>query len=496
MSFAQIPSHSYASAYRDSIASSSNPKADVTDVYAFRSWDNPKNAVFILNTNGGQNPSDGPLFSGFDDDVVYRIHVDNDMDGSANDFVYEIQFESETNLDQGLAGSILPLTGTFDESGRYRSISSLTGEGSEGIHLKQTFRVIEKSDGRSKVLFSGQSLPVVPANVGKRTMPDYEDLAAQGIHIDSEEGIKAFAGQRSESTYGDVGAFLDSLNFARNPAFLTEAENYDDHRNAFGENRFEFTNVNSIVIEIPIDRLTKDRVGPDSTQAPFLGVYGSAHEKVDSTAHTKHGKYCKNKSTYKQISRMGNPTLNLLINDINVKDHYNRSKPEYDSQFQEYVKNPIFANYLQSSFGLPVPPSPRLDILQILYRYPGQHIDPQSGRCEEPCADLLHLNVAVPPTMPELQSRLGALLSPDPAGLPNGRRPNDDVFDITMRAFGGPLYLAAGDGINFANNLPGSGTEDGPGYGDYSGNKLDVTTNGVVKEFPYLATPHPANGYR
>ena len=142
--------------------------------------------------------------------------------------------------------------------------------------------------------------------------------------------------------------------------------------------------------------------------------------------------------------------------------------------------------------GLPVPPPPRLQLLQILYKYPGQEVDMETADCGTPCADLLHLNVQIPPTAPNMQSRWGALLSPDPAGLPNGRRPHDDVYDITLRASGGPVYIASriGDGVNFLDGAPGAGTDDGPGYGTISGNRLDVTTNGIVGEFPFLPTPH------
>ncbi|HET9220597.1 MAG TPA: DUF4331 family protein, partial [Terriglobia bacterium] len=87
---------------------------------------------------------------------------------------------------------------------------------------------------------------------------------------------------------------------------------------------------------------------------------------------------------------------------------------------------------------------------------------------------------------------MGALLGGDPAGLPNGRRPNDDATDFGLRVVGGPVprALRLGDGVNFANGMPGAGTADGPGYGYVPGNRLDVTSNGIAVEFPFLPTPH------
>ena len=64
----------------------------------------------------------------------------------------------------------------------------------------------------------------------------------------------------------------------------------------------------------------------------------------------------------------------------------------------------------------------------------------------------MRLDLRVPPTAPEKQSRLGAALSADRAGWPNGRRPNDDVTDIAVRVVGGTNYIAnhVGDGVTFA----------------------------------------------
>ena len=46
---------------------------------------------------------------------------------------------------------------------------------------------------------------------------------------------------------------------------------------------------------------------------------------------------------------------------------------------------------------------------------------------------------------------------PDAAGCPNGRRPNDDVTDIAIRAVAGVLLNAGpclGDGVNFNGVRP------------------------------------------
>jgi hypothetical protein len=92
------------------------------------------------------------------------------------------------------------------------------------------------------------------------------------------------------------------------------------------------------------------------------------------------------------------------------------------------------------------------------------------------------------------------VLAGDPAGWPNGRRPNDDVTDIALRVVSGVLLGVAvpnlGDGVNFNVGAPGAGTADGPGYGTVPGNRLDVTANGIAGEFPFLPTPHDGRNRR
>ena len=75
------------------------------------------------------------------------------------------------------------------------------------------------------------------------------------------------------------------------------------------------------------------------------------------------------------------------------------------------------------------------------------------------------VNLEIPPTAPANQRRLTVLSSApdatfgcvssvslaDPAGFPNGRRPNDDVTDVALRVVAGVLrgpVPCLGDGVN------------------------------------------------
>ncbi len=468
-----------------------DPGANISDLYAFRSWEDPSKVIFILNVLGGQNPGDGPAYFHFSDDVKYRINIDNDMDGDASDIVFEFNFNFESRPAYGELNFPLPYIGNPQIMSRpeLQGIVSLDGDGSEGITLLQRYSVSEIRNGyiRSQ-LFRGEKLIAVPSNVGPVTMPDYEMLASQGIYKDETHEMRVFAGQRTDVFFADTGALFDGAAPRRIPPVLTPEEELNNSINPFGINNFRGRNVQSIVLEVPIEKLTKDLQAAGESQTPFLGIYASASRELFGSAHNKHTRY---QERDQQISRMGNPMVQTLIIDTPNKDIYKKTLPKNDVKFSELYSDPPLARPPTSEiFGVPIPPAPRVDLISMFLKYPGQNVD--GGECGYPCADLLRLDVSILPTVPENQHRMGAIMGTDPAGMPNGRRPGDDVVDFTVRAIGGPALISGllGDGVNYANGVPGAGNLDGVGYGDIPGNRLDVTSNGLVKEFPFLPTPH------
>ncbi len=505
----------WAASHREAPLIALDPAADNTDTYAFRSWVDQDKVVFIMNVIPGQEPGDGPNYFNFDDNVLYRIHIDNNQDGIAEDIVYE--FRVETEIRSVLPGLNFPLSYVGNPAlagAGLGGITALDGPGSEGLALRQTYTVTEvrskkgkKGDddddddddrkGKKRRLFKGQTLVAVPSNVGPATMPDYEALAAQGIYTDPYTGIRVFAGQRAETFYIDLGAVFDTVNLRRPVPALTVAEDTNDAANPFGVNRFSGFNVNSIVIEVPIDRITYDYKSAETTDTPVIGMYAST-SRQEKTIRTRpdgddndddDNELIRGKGKFVQISRLANPLVNELIIDTPTKDRWNASEPEDEAQFQKFFKNPSLALALNLIFGLPVPATPRFDLLSLFLKYPGQALDGEN--CGSPCSELLRLDLSVSPTPPEDQKRLGAALSADPAGFPNGRRPNDDVTDIAIRVVGGQAFIdnRVGDGVNLLEDAPGAGTGDGLGnYGN--GGILDVTANGIAGEFPFLPTPH------
>ena len=483
-----------AASHREAPLIALDPAADNTDTYAFRSWQDPSKVVFIMNVIPGQDPADGPNYFNFDDEVLYAVNIDNNQDGKAGDIVYEFRFKTENRPALGQLEFPLPYVGNPKiPVAPLQGITKLDGPGSEGLTRRQTYTVTEVRGKKRTELFKGQKLVAVPTNAGPATFKNYEDLASQGIYTDASTGIKVFAGERAETFYIDLGAVFDTANLRRFPPLLSAAEDADDTKDPFGINRFSGINVNSIVIEVPISRITLDGKSAEQTSTPVIGTYAStARQKVkvlgdDGTAKTQ--------GPWVQVSRLANPLVNELIIDTPFKDRWNSQEPEDEAQFQEFYKNPSIAVALELIFGVPVTTTPRTDLMSVFLKYPGQSLS--GNNCGNPCAELLRLNLKAPTTQPESQKRLGGLAG-DAAGFPNGRRPNDDVTDIALRVVGGANYIAglAGDGVNFLGGAPGAGVNDGPGYGAIPGNRLDVTVNGIAKEFPYLPTSYDGRGRR
>src|SRR5215471_11574497 len=484
-----------AASHREAPLIALDPSADNTDVYAFVSYDeanlnriaNERRVTFIMNVNPGQDPSDGPNYFNFDDEVRYAINIDNDRDGKADDIVYEFRFKTENRPVGGPGGltSPLPYLGNSHILAvpQLQGITALDGAGSEGLTRRQTYSVTELRRGKRAELFRGRTLVAVPSNVGPATMPSYPALAAQGIYTDDANGIRVFAGQRAETFYIDLGAVFDTLNLRRYLPALTGPGEDNDNVNPFGVNRFSGFNISTIAIEVPTTRITSDGKPASTTKNPVIGMYAETDRRKVRVLH-KSGEPDDGEEDerFVQVSRMANPLVNELIITTPFKDDWNAAEPQNEANFQAFYKNPVVAAELNLVFHVPIVPidgssaNDRTDLMSLLLKYPGQALS--GTNCGRPCAELLRLD-RVRPTAPENQSRLGAALGGDPAGYPNGRRPNDDVTDIVVRVVGGTNYINAhiGDGVNFLAGAPGV-------VG------ADITANGIARNFPFLPTPY------
>ena len=144
-----------------------------------------------------------------------------------------------------------------------------------------------------------------------------------------------------------------------------------------------------------------------------------------------------------QVSRLGNPLFNEVIVPMAEKDLWNALPPSADSKFAKYVEHPELARLLPVLYPGVFPhlaglKAARADLVAILLTGIPSGIIPgfqnYTGKVQ---ADMLRLNMAIPPaTKPNIYGILGG----DLAGFPNGRRVQDDVVAIELRAIAGVTY--------------------------------------------------------
>jgi hypothetical protein len=439
---ALAPASLLASSHREAPISALDHSADVTDWYAFVSYDHPDRVTLILNVDGFLEPSNGPNYFPFDPNVRYVMNVDNNQSGIPSiQFVFSFKTEiRQPGVFTGFVGGI----------GGFPPITSLDGPGSEGLSLRQTYTITMIKNGVATDLTGGKTLYAVPSNVGPQTMPKYNTLFNQGIY-DLGNGVSVFAGTVDDPFYIDLGAAFDSLNFRMGVGgILPPAEDADDTHN-YAPDAVAGFNVNSIALEVPITMLTVDgQMHNANEKQAVIGTYGST-ERQRITVRRKTGTV-NGEGAWQQVNREGNSLINELIIGTGSKDLFSVSDPANDGQFANFVLNPLLAQLYSSVLGIPVPPAPRNDLLILVQYMPP--ICPGCGPSDAgPVADLLRLNTGIPPTAVGSQKRLG-FLAGDLAGFPQGRRPIDDVVDIASRAVAGILVnpkmygAAIGDGVN------------------------------------------------
>jgi hypothetical protein len=459
-----VPQSAFASSHREAPITALDHTADITDFYAFASYDHPGFVTFVLNVDPFLQPSNGPNYFPFDPSIVYQIKIDNNHDALA-DVVFQFRFQTQildAGLPVGYAGAGNGIDAPANSPAPIKpgtpivppAITSLTGEGATGLSLQQTFTVNMIKDGRYVALTNGSPLIAVPSNVGPRTMPDYDALAAQGIYDlrgGGVSGVRVWAGTAADPFFIDLGATFDSLNYRAGPGVeaLTPEQDSDDQMNS-APNSVAGFNVNTIAIEVPIGLLTSDgNIHPANDPKATIGAWATTSRTEFSIRQSPRS--VQHFGNLAQIQRFGNPLINELVIGTGSKDYWSMSEPVKDSQFAAFDLDPLIARVFNAVYGFNIPTPSRTDLLPLVtYAAPIAAAGTPAG----PIADLMRLNTGVPATPKASRKRLG-LIAGDPAGYPNGRRLTDDVVDITERvAIGGVLVK----GFNVApNNLLGDG---------------------------------------
>src|SRR5580698_5290129 len=168
---AVLPMQLSASSHREAPITALDQKADITDWYCFVDPSHPDHLVMILNVDPFLEPSNGPNYFPFDPNILYEMKIDNNRDGIP-DVTFQFRFTTQIQAPSLFTGFVGGIAG-------FPQITSLSGPGSEGLSLRQTYTVTMVKNGKSIALGAGQTLYAVPSNVGPETMPNYQSLFTQ-----------------------------------------------------------------------------------------------------------------------------------------------------------------------------------------------------------------------------------------------------------------------------------------------------------------------------
>ncbi len=451
------------SSHREAPAISKDPVADNTDTYAFVSPNRPDTITIISNYIPGEIPAGGPNFYEFGEDVLYEINIDNDGDAD-KDFSFQFRFHTQVRNGETFLYNTGPITSLDSPNWNRRQLYS--------VSLKR------EHDDEAQVL--GSNLISPPCNIGPRSTPHYADLANAANHT-LAGGIRVFAGQRADPFFVDLGSIFD-LGALR----PLQSHHLIPLPDAPGVNTLRDSSVHTIAIQLPISMVTRNRNVPTNPAdaASVLGIYASAYRRR-ITVHESNGSQ-DGAGPWVQVSRLANPLFNEVIVPMGDKDRWNAVDPNDDSEFLKYVQHPELAKLLPVLYPGAFPnlaglSAARADLVAILLTGIPNGIVPgfQNFTGNTP-ADLLRLNVAVPPTASP--NPLG-LVAGDAAGFPNGRRLQDDITTIELRAIAGLTYPLVNPSYTVDAVVPA--ITDG----------LTIANSGVqyLDHFPYVG--HPKDGF-
>ena len=377
-----------ASSHREAPDIAEDQLVDNTDVYSFISPTNPDRLVIVANYVPLLLPQSGPNFYKFADDARYEIHIDNDGDAKP-DLTYRYTFDTQVKNGNTFLYNVGPVESLW----------------SQNLNVMQTYRldrINEKTGQRTRIL---EKAPVAPWNVGKRSFPNYENVALQAVQ--AAGGVTSFAGPRDEPFFVDLHVF-DLLGVGGSPTT-------------------DGVNVMSLVLEVPITEVAKGNArpasgstGPDSV----VGIFASSSRSQirilrKSRSEDDYGKMI-------QVSRLAWPLINEVIIPLKDKDKFNRSAPHNDvANFGAYILDPEvpkLLNLVLNAGCADTPAGGRTDIVGLL--------SPNGTAA----ADLLRINISQGQT--NAQSH-----------FPNGRALADDVTDtlLTVACNNGS---AIADGVN------------------------------------------------
>jgi len=481
----------FASSHREAPFITTVPKVDATDFYLFMSYEAGRSdyVTLIANYLPLQDAYGGPNYFSLDPNALYEIHVDNNGDAK-EDITFQFRFKNSlkaTALAIGDKSVPIPLI----QSGTVAEPKAAT------LNVNESFTLdIVRGDRRSGTRASitnatgGSATFDKPVdNIGKKTIADYAAYAAKHVYTVTIPGCgmpgKVFVGQRKDPFAVNIGTIFDLVNapvgVITDPALINAVPNPLDSKN-----------VTTLALEVHKSCLL---AGSETVIGGWTSASLRQARIIDPAP--KAGLQASDKAggAWVQVSRLGMPLVNEVVIGLPDKDRFNASRPKDDAQFATYVTNPTLPALIASVLGLgnAAPTNlPRNDLVTTFLTGIKNVNQPANVVASEE----LRLNTAIAAVPFAQQNRLGIvgnLLAhgSDNAGFPNGRRPKDDVVDISLVAVMGGLCMANGD-----NDALGFGAACKPSAVPLGATSLklhDAVDQAVVpllSAFPYLYTPN------
>ena len=335
--FAGWAMSAFASSHREAPLIANDPLADNTDVYAFRSPDNPNTITLIACFIPFELPHGGPNYYTFGENIRYEIHVDNNTATAGDDVTYRFTF-TRVNED--------PTTFFNIRLGQE--------------NLKTTYKLERSTDGAATFQTIVANGVVPPNNIGPRSIesgvglgaPDYASLMTDAI-TNASTGETVFCGPVDDPFYVDLGGVFDLGNLPRQNGAP---------RDGLGQR-----NVHALVIQVPITTLLK--TGAATTPANILdpnyviGVWASASRRSTRTLAPNSQNDAGN---WVQVSRLGMPLTNEVVIPIGFKDYWNGLTPYQeiaDQTLDNFFYNPELTLYMDNRFfGAAIPAFSKLRI--------------------------------------------------------------------------------------------------------------------------------------
>ena len=482
-----------ASSHREAPGITAMPKVDATDFYMFNSYETGRDAFVTLVANylPLQDPYGGPNYFKLDPNALYEIHVDNNGDAE-EDISFQFRFKNT------LKGKTLSIGGK-DVAIPLTQFGTVANPADANLNVTESFTVDvvrgkRRSDKRTSVTNAagGSATFDKPSdNIGTKTIPDYVGYAAKHIYSVNIPGCnvpaKLFVGQRQDPFAVNLGVIFDLVNapvsVITNPALI----------NAAGPGDLADKNVTTLALEVAKSCLTAGNetvIGGWTTASVRQGRLLQAAGKAGYDEGAAHG------GAWTQVSRLGMPLVNEVVIGLPDKDRFNASKPMDDGQFATYVTNPTLPALLEIALALPntAPKNfPRTDLVTTFLTGIAGVNQPKNVKASE----MLRLNTSIAAVAEANQNRLGIVGNilaggTDNAGYPNGRRPKDDVVDISLVAVMGGLCVANGttDKLGFGLACNPSAVPLGTTAFTLH-DAVDQAKITLLPKFPYLNTPIP-----